>query len=353
MAKTPKHQVEGDSPLPATKPVTLTDVAKAAGVSTMTVSRVLNGTGRISDKTRSEVQSIATSLGYVPNLNARQLRTKQTNTLGLVLPDLSSQYVTEIVRGATEEAERHNKEMLLHITRGGRTMQDQPQVTLLSHGLVDGLIMLLPLIGPTHLKALTNLPIPVVVVGYAGQHHFSSIQTDNQYGAQLATQHLIDLGHTRIAFLEGTNESPDAQARRTAFLNTMQGAGLPTPPEYLRYGHFEHSLARSQTHELLNLPQRPTAIFCANDSMAFGAYEAIQQRGLRIPEDISIVGFDDVPSAAQVHPPLTTVRQPLHDMGEQATQTLLNAFKAAKPRPRKIILPAELIVRESTRAVQR
>ena len=330
--------------------ITIADVARAAGVSKMTVSKVINNQGSISDATRERILSIINELGYTAHPGARTLKGGRTQTLGLVVPQLHWQYSSEIVRGIDQTAQDAGLDLLIS------TSQENPQhearnATRLAKGLVDGLIVLLPTGLPWYSEDL-GVPLVVVVPG-AGNlpTGLPTIDADHYQGARLAIRHLTDLGHTRIAFLSGGQDA-GSLARQRGYWEGLLTQGIPLDPDLEVPGAFQQRQGFVSTQQLLSLPRPPTAIFAANDLSAFGAIEAIKDQGLRVPEDISVVGFDDIPQAHEVHPALTTIRQPLSEMGAAATRQLLGLIDGRGVTTPTLVLPTELIIRNSTAVVR-
>lgn len=334
-------------------PVKLSDVAEHAGVSVMTVSRALNGKPDVSEQARRKVMEAVGALGYVANRSARGLKGGRTNVLGMVVQDLSSQYFTEIVRGASEAANRQGRDLLLY-TASYDPEHEQRHIAALSSGLSDGLLVVLPSTSQRYVRSLDNIRVPVVIINYRGvATHLPAVRADNYRGARAATEHLIRLGHRRIGFITGKAQSGQSSERQRGYREALLNAGLAPDDALVRPGDWSQPRGFIAARELLDLPQVPSAIFAANDFTAFGAIEAVKDGGLRVPGDVSVIGFDDIPMAAGVHPPLTTVRHPLTDIGATAARLLLDLIEEREPVQRQIELPSELIVRQSTASAER
>jgi LacI family transcriptional regulator len=216
--------------------------------------------------------------------------------------------------------------------------------------ICDGVIAVLPL-EYGYLGDLAAINLPVITIDHRGKHaEFPSIATDGYEGARTAVQHLAELGHERIAFIAGDERLASAKDRHRAYMETLAQLGFKRDPSLIVNGDFSQSGGFAATCKLLALKRPPTAIFAANDMSAFGAMAAIHNAGLKVPEDISVIGFDDIPAAAQVHPALTTVRQPIHQMGRSAVNTLLALIAGIEPASPQVSLPTELVVRDSTAA---
>lgn len=334
--------------------VTIKDVARAAGVSYSTVSRVLNDYQHVHPDKRRSVLAAMEQLGYSVNLQARSLAGGRSQVIGLVVHDLGNPYTAQIVQSIDEELATAEYELVLHTTHGHH--QKEPvYADILTHGLADGLLMLIPL-GPTpYLQNLRKRNFPYVVISDNDQHDGYSpmVTTAGRQGAYAMMEHLIGLGHTRIAFITGRGDFISAAERQDAYQSALAAAGIPIDPLLVVPGDYQYRSGYSAAITLLDLAQPPTAIFAANDLMAFGVYDVVRSRGLRIPEDISVVGFDDVPQCAFMHPPLTTVRQPLFEMGQAAARILLQYIREPERPVERVVVPTELMIRESTRRAAR
>lgn len=336
--------------------VTLADVAIVAGVSKMTVSNVINGKNGMSEETRQRVLRSITQCGYVANSAARVLAGRSMNLLGVILPQFDSLYLNEILLGASVAAEKNGFDLAV-FTTSSNVKRERERATLL-RSLADGVLLLMP-VANEHQIFMNS--IPVVSINADGPY---TIQADNKHGGQLAARHLLELGHTRIAHLHFPTQTfnsnhdtvyvprEDVLERRQGFLETLKLAGIETPSEYLvvcnAVNFWVESAAQEAALKLLNLAEPPTAIFAASDEMAIGVLAAAQIMGLRVPEDLSVIGFDDAPRAANTNPPLTTVRQPLREMGAAAAQLLSNLARGEIPTQAHPCFPTSLIVRSST-----
>ena len=331
---------------------TLADVANHAGVSTMTASRALNGRSGVSQSTRDRVMASSKALGYVANISARGLVGGRMNILGMVVPDLATQYTGEVVAGAGEAANELGFDLLLYTTSSD-VGRERERAVLLTNGLADGILAVLPQDPENVLGALSKSGIPVVIVDHRGAiTNLPAIAADNYAGARLAVEHLVALGHHRIGFLEGAGGIDCSRERLRGYREGLLNAGIAFDPGLVRPAEFKQPNGFQATTALLEQAAPPTAIFAANDLSAFGAIEAIKERGLRVPDDISVVGFDDIPMASQIFPALTTVRQPLHQMGASAVNLLVSMVAGLNPVTQRINLPTELIVRASTGPVR-
>jgi len=333
--------------MPKHRHVTIKDVAREAEVSYSTVSRVLNNYPYIQPDKRQRVLDAAERLGYVVNLQARGLVGGRTQTVGLLLHELSAQYMGLVVQGIDEELAAADYELILQTTHRHKR-KETPFVHTLTRGMIDGLLLLLPLELDVYLDTLREWQFPYVVIDHQNFDDFSpTVSADNLQGAYAATQYLIQLGHRRIGFVAGRFDTSSGTDRLAAYRSALNDAGILFDPGLVQRGEYEQAEGYLAANALLDLPEPPTAIFCANDVSAFGAYEAVRNRGLHIPQDISIIGFDDIPQAAQVHPPLTTIQQPLVEIGRRAARLLVQYVEQPDHPVERVVLPTHLIVRES------
>jgi LacI family transcriptional regulator len=337
-----------DKPRSSDGPVTLAHVAERAGVSQMTASRALNGRTGVSAKTRREVVRIATQLGYRVNVAARKLSNGRSRIIAVLAPDLTNQFIGQLLIGAGEAARKVDYEMLVYTLFDENRRSHDDMLRLLQQ-FADGLIAILPRGATDYVQALYAASMPIVVLDHRGEVAALPTIASNHYeGASIAMRHLLELGHSRIGFLTGPDEPGACADRLTAYQHVLAQHGLRVDPQLISAGDYTQRGGFEAARRLLSLRKRPTAIFAVNDMAAFGALDAIKDAGLSVPHDISLIGFDDIPTASQTHPPLTTIRQPLVWMGRSAVNTLLaqiNGIDVASPR---VTLPTELVVRAST-----
>lgn len=327
--------------------VTIIDVAKAADVSYSTVSRVLNNNPHVKPEKRERVLAAMERMGYVANQPARRLAGGQTQVIGLLVHDIFTSYTGQIVGGIDEELAAVQYDLLLYTTHRRKTKETLFMHRLLE-GMIDGVLLLLPLDPGAYLQTLRDRQFPYVVIDQHGFDDFSpTVSANNYQGAYKAVEYLIGLGHRRIGHITGSYDLSSAVDRYTAYQDALQAHGIPFDPSLVIGGDFQQPGGYRAALKLLDLPERPTAIFAANDASAFGAMEAVRSRGLSIPRDISIVGFDDIPQAAHVYPPLTTVRQPMAEMGRIATRMLLRYIHDPLLPAERVSLDTEFIRRES------
>lgn len=332
--------------------VTIFDVAREAGVSYATVSRVINNKDHVKPEKRERVLRAMTRLGYVVNQQARSLAGGKSQVIGLVVPGVDSSYIGEIIRGIDEELASASYDLMLYTTHRRKT-RESTYVATLTQGLADGLLLVLPRDPGAYMDALRWRGFPFVVIDHQGLDDTGpAVCATNRQGGYDAARYLIELGHRRIGFITGTLDVRCSTDRLAGYRAALSEFGLPLDPALVREGDFQQPDGYRGARELLALPDPPTAIFSSNDVMAFGVMEAVRECGLRIPGDISIVGFDDIPQATHVNPQLTTVRQPLEKMGRLAARMLLELIGNPRSEAARIELPTELIVRDSCRPLE-
>ncbi len=332
---------------PSERKVTIEDVAAEAGVSFGTVSRVINNDAHVRAETRERVLKAMERLGFVANRQARSLAKGQTNIIGLLVPDVGTAYIGEIIRGIDAELTVHGKDLIIYTTH--RTAAKEANyIANLATGMVDGVLLVLPRNPADYVGTLTQRNFPFVLIDHQGTgRDCPAVGATNWQGAYEATEYLIKLGHRRIGFITGWMDLGCAQDRLDGYRVALRMNHIPEAPELIHEGTFAQLDGYVGASTLLDLSEPPTAIFASNDVMAMGAMDAIRNRGLRVPDDISVLGFDDIPQAALVRPALTTVQQPLEKMGRMAAQMLLDRLKNPGKKIGRIELPTKLIIRES------
>ena len=327
--------------------ITIRDVAREAGVSVATVSRVFNDSGPVGEETRQRILDVATRLRYTPDSAARSLITRRTNTLGVLLPDLYGEFFSEVIRGIDPTAQRRGYHIL--VSRSHNDRRELEAAMRAMRGRVDGLVVMSPDIDADAL--VDNLPAdcPVVLLNCAVEgSDFDSLNIDNFGGAHAMVSHLIALGHRRIAFIAGHERNHDAAERQRAYRAALEDGGIEWQEEWERPGDFTEASGYRAAAEIAGLSPRPTAIFAANDSMAIGALSALREAGVRVPEDIAVAGFDDIPIARYMSPPLTSVHVAISELGERATRTLLHAVEEKnRHRKHQETMPTTLVIRQS------
>jgi LacI family transcriptional regulator len=334
--------------------VTIKDVAREANVSVATVSRVLNGSGPVSEKTEHRIREIAGRLRYVPHGGARSLITSRTDTLGILLPDLYGEFFSEVIRGMDETAQRNGFHLI--ISRSHATRHGIETAMRAMRGRVDGVVAMSPdLDGESLLNLPSTLPV-VLLCSVSPGNELDSLTIDNCRGAREMVRHLISLGHRRIAIIKGAPRNYDAAERLRGYRLALKDAGFTSERALEVEGGFTEAGGYAAALQLLELEQRPTAIFAANDSMAIGALSALRESGVQIPEQMAVAGFDDIPLARYMDPPLSTVRVSICDLGARAVEMLLQGVthKNAHQRKRERV-STEVVIREScgAQAVER
>lgn len=339
--------------------VTIKDVARAAQVSVATVSRTLNGHGNVAEDVRRRVLAVANDLRYTPHAAARSLSSRRTHTLGVVLPDLHGEFFSELVRGVDLVAREHRLHLLVSSYHG--RPDEQVSALRAMRGRVDGLLVMSPYVeAQTSIvdELASSLPMVLINTQHASPEVLS-LSVDNHGGAQTMVEHLVASGHRRIAFIAGPEDNFDAHERLRGYREALARL-LPEVPEWVLPGAFDEASGHAAGQALLAATQRPDAVFAANDMMALGCLFSLVQAGIRVPGDIAVAGFDDIPLARYVHPTLTTMRVNIAELGARAARLLLTRLSAEaghqetqdsqqheeEPRRSEPLRP-ELIVRES------
>ena len=330
--------------------VTIEQVAEKAGVSIQTVSRVLNNRPDVSAETRQRVQQIMRNLNYQPYAIARGLATKRTYTLGLISSDFSDYWFAQVAMGA--EAEAHKYGYFFMLGSSENNSQDEPKyLRLLTEHHVEGILFIRANrpISLDHLRELQKGGTPVVTTGfYLTDSELSFVEVDNLDGGRKATQHLIGLGHTQIAMITGPSDLNSVINRTEGYLQALQSAGIASNPNLIVRAHnWWHRSGYQAMKELLDKNLPFTAVFAHNDRLAKGAISALSEAGLKVPQDVSIIGYDDIPEAEFDNPPLTTIRQPMQEVGKAAANLLINLIEDPNATPQQILFNTELISRSS------
>ena len=333
--------------------VTIRDVARASGVSYATVSRVLSGYEFVKEATRSRVMEAVENLNYVANLPARSLAGGRSRIIGLLVPNLDNSYVGTITQGIDQELARANYDLMLY-TSHRQPSKESFYVSTIANGLTDGLLLIAPLVPTTYLDALREQNLPYVLIDQSDTTEKSCVvEATNWHGAYEATRYLNQLGHTRIAFVTGSLAVRSAIDRLHGYKAALADGDIPVREDLVVEGDYQQQTGYEVTKKLLkSVDPLPTAIFAANDLSAFGAMDAAREHGFHIPNDISIIGFDDVPQASFVYPKLTTVRQPLEQMGRVAVKMLLEQIENQSWLPQRVALATQLIIRDSCGAAK-
>ena len=328
--------------------VTITEIARQAGVSVPTVSRVVNGRSDVSPGTRARVEELLRRHGYRKRPAASPSRAA---LLDLVFNDLDSPWAVEIIRGVEEAAHGAGAGTVVSAIHG-RSGDAREWMRNLRARASDGIVLVTSALEPTLHEELRILGVPLVVVDPAGSPALDvpTIGAANWSGGMAATGHLLSLGHRRIGMITGPARLLCSRARLDGYRAALEGSGISLDESLVVPGDFHPESGLAGCTTLLELPDPPTAVFAAGDRMALGAIEALRGRGLRVPEDMSVVGFDDLPEVRWSAPPLTTVRQPLADMGKLAVRTVLRLTRDEQPDSPRVELGTDLVVRASTAA---
>lgn len=329
------------------KRLTLEDIGKLAGVSRATVSRVVNGYPHIKPDVRERVEKVIAETGFRPNAVARSLASNRSNLIGLIVPSVvqemfSDPYYPTLIQGVTQASGEHGQIVSLYLLN---SLDEEKALaeSIIRAGFLDGIILVLGKYDLRHLAGIAN--VPFVTIGQPRDVDFLPyVDTDNFTGGYLATKHLLDLGHRRVGIIAAYNHTA-GELRFKGYLQALADYGIEVDPHLIAEGDFSLNSGYQSARRLL--AQRPTAIFSASDRMAVAAIEVIKAANLRVPDDIAIVGFDNLSPALHADPPLTTIRQQVEDLGWAAVDLLMDVIAAPGEKHGSIMLPSELIIRES------
>lgn len=329
--------------------VTLKKISEMADVSTATVSRVINGNPSVSEAIKTRVLDAIRTTGYQPNPAARSLAGGRSRVLGLIVPETTAvlfadPYYARLTEGAAAAAVEQDYVLSLILFHA---LEDETHVVsrILRQHVLDGVVLVANRHSPS-VEQLQTLGIPFVLVGRVEQEDVSFVDTDNWTGAYTAVTYLIRRGFKRIATITGPDHNHAARQRRMAYEQALRDRGYPLVPHWVATGDFSEMSGMVAMQQLLAGPP-PEAVFVASDTMAVGAMKAITRTGLRVPQDIALVGFDDLPLAETCRPPLTTIRQPIRRVGRLAVETLLDLLDHGREPARRLVLPTELVIRAS------
>lgn len=323
---------------------TVKEIAAAANVSVATVSRALQRPEIVSETTRQRIQEVVKRLGYTPNALARNLRTARTRLIVALLPDIANPFFSEVIRGIEQVAHENGYSVLLGETQGS-LVREQAYADMVAARQADGIITMSPRVPAIPVQG--RLPV-VNACEYVKDGQVSSVYIDNVAAAGTAMDYLLMLGHRDIAFIAGPPSSPISVDREQGYRLALQKAKIPARAALTVAGDFSIESGERAIELLLSQGKPFTAVFCSNDEMAIGALRALASHGLRVPEDVSVVGFDDIRFARYTSPPLTTVAQPKNALGREAMSMLLELLNDPAVPPRKRVLTADLVVRGST-----
>lgn len=323
--------------------VTIKDVAREAKVSVATVSRALNGHDNVTEAVRQSVLRVASEMRYTPHAAARSLSSKRTHTIGVVLPDLHGEFFSELVRGIDQVAREQGRYLLVSSYHGHP--EEQGAALRAMRGRVDGLLVMSPSVDASFLAGNLDPKMPVVLIStQVPDSNLVSLRIDNHRGAEAMVEHLVSQGHRRIAFIAGPDNNFDARERLRGYQDAMARL-CPGVPTRVLQGDFDEDSGHEAGGAILASSDRPDAVFAANDMMALGCLFAFSQAGLRVPEDIALAGFDDIPLARYVHPSLTTMRVDISQLGARALRCLL---EPGSERADDSLVQPQLIARASS-----
>jgi LacI family repressor for deo operon, udp, cdd, tsx, nupC, and nupG len=329
------------------------DVADNAGVSVATVSRTLQQPERVSPKTRSKVMAAVQAVGYKPNLMAVKFRSGKTHNLVVLVPTVSNVFFARVISGMQEAAAELGYSILLANTLGNNDIENH-YAKMVSTSQADGLIQLRAHNPFDATMMNDNGLLPMVnACEVIDDGQYPVVSLDNRAAAKAMTQHLISLGHTRIAMIKGPNSSPLTQERLNGYKDALRDANIDFDESLLLDGDFTLQAGYNAGVTISELNNRPSAVFCENDETAIGAMQAFKQANLHVPNDISVAGFDDIAFSAFVDPPLTTIAQPAEEFGRTAVTLLVDLLNGKIRKAPKVIMPFELITRESTGPVSK
>jgi LacI family transcriptional regulator len=331
--------------------ITIKDVARQANVSVATVSRALNGHENVAEAVRRRVLAVANELRYSPHHAARSLSSRRTQTIGVVLPDLYGEFFSELMRGIDQVARERGLHLLVSSYHGHP--EEQGTALRAMRGRVDGLLVMSPYVGNSDYLVDNLMPsLPAVLMNtHLPDAGFRTLSIDNHGGARAMVRHLVDSGHRRIAFIAGPADNFDARDRLRGYQDAL-AEWLPGARPWVVQGDFDEASGHLAGQQLLAAKPRPDAVFAANDMMALGCLCAFNQAGIKVPEDIALAGFDDIPLARYVHPSLTTMRVDIAELGARALLALIEQTAGREvPAGTTAALVPELIVRDSSTAI--
>jgi LacI family transcriptional regulator len=330
--------------------ITIRDVAEAAGVSVSTVSRVLNDKDDVAPETYERVQDVIQQMGYTSSLAARSMRSRRTNVIGLIVPDVADSFSIQVMKGVNQAIFELDYDLIIYtsgsIKKRSAAEREQYFVSLLNGSVTDGVIIVTP--------AATNFSTAAPVVTIDPNNECPEclmISATNHTGAMAAMEYLIGLGHRRIGFIGGRPDLQCAQRRLQGYQDALRQANIALDPALIAAGDFTKETGQECARQLLSLPEPPTAIFAANDQSAMGAIKAARNADLRVPDDLSVIGFDNIPEAAYFNPALTTIDQFMEKMGYTATEMLIDLVQGKPLKHELHKIPTQLIVRDSCQTV--
>lgn len=325
---------------------TMKDIARIAKVSTSTVSHVINNTRYVSDEIREKIMKVVNELNYTPSAVARSLKVKETKTLGMLVTATSNPFFAEVVSGVEQYCNQHHYNLIISSIDGNEQRLQQNIQTLIQKQ-VDGLLLMYSDTRHAMVEQL-NLNLPIVVMDWwPTELNADKIYENSEFGAYLATKTLIEQGHKNIAIITGKLDKSLAHNRLLGYQKALQDAHLPINPDWIIESHFDFEGGVEGMKKLLQITPRPTAVFACSDTIAVGVYQVAWQQGLRIPQDISVIGYDNIMLAQYLTPPLTTIHQPKAELGKLAVETLLERIKLPDLEYKTTMLQPQLIWRAS------
>jgi len=328
---------------------TIRDVARLSGVSPMTVSRVINDSERVSPETRKRVEEAISELGYVPSRLARGLSRQRTGTLAVIVPDVANPFFTAVVRAAEEVARRADYHVILCDTRADLSVERDVIEELIAHRVEGMVIAPVSDRSATHLRRLAEFGVPFVLIDRTIPGvDCDVVLGDSSGGARQLVDHLVSLGHRRIGFIVESDDVSTARDRRKGYEAALNAAGIAFDPALVAHAPPDPGGGSAGMARLLELEERPTAVFTVNNLVALGAIEAVRAAGLEVPDDVALVCFDDIEYASRLYPFLTAMEQPAQTFGTLGTQLLLERIEGRGPERRhEVVLPGEFIIRKS------
>jgi DNA-binding LacI/PurR family transcriptional regulator len=337
---------------------TIRDVARYAGVHPSTVSRVFSGKASISSDTQQRVLNAAKELGFHPNAIARSLSTRRTNTIGMVIPYIyqgffNDSFFPQTMQGMLEASYQYGYRLILGGSQGYQDEYLQIR-QIMDSRQADGIVVMSSRLDVDTVGALYQQGTPFVLIGHPPASEYASIpwvDANNQQATRQAIEHLIGLGHRHIAYIGGDPENLTTQERLLAYQETLELAGIKIDQQWVEYGYFSEEGGYLTAHHMLNHRNPPTAFYAANDPMAIGALRAIQERGLNIPQQISIIGTNDSPATVHTRPPLTSIKVPYADIAAKAVEMLVTLIEQGELIPTSHTLDCSLVMRDSTGAI--
>jgi LacI family transcriptional regulator len=330
----------------ASKTITIADIAKMANVSKATVSYVINNKKGVSLDVRKKIQRIIKESNYKPNTMARALAGKHTNSVGLIIPDISDMFYANIIRGVEKASGKFGYFLNLFTTHANPEKEHEV-FDFFTSSMADGVIVMTYFVGKEVTRKLRQRKIPFVFLDFPYDDDIYSVSVDNFEGGFKATNYLISLGHKKIAFLHGPEAARDSKARYRGYLKALEEHNIPFDKDLVLKGDFLRQSGFKAAKKLIENKKMPTALFAANDQMALGAMSALKKEGYRIPEDISIIGFDNTEASSFSKPTLTTIMQPIFEMGSLAAKTLISLINGKTPEKKRYLLKTRLIERQS------